>query len=85
MAAQDSSRKGGRPSKGERMQLKGRVPTQHHEFYERRRLQLGLSQADYVAFVMAKAEGLPIPGYIADVVDISSIRPHPNEGGAVAI
>ena len=84
-AARNSDRKVGRPDKGERLEYKGRVPANHHEFYERRRLQLGLSQADYVAWVMAKAEGLPIPPYLAEVVNIDSARPRHGSEGAVAI
>ncbi|MDN5666870.1 MAG: hypothetical protein L0G87_00565 [Renibacterium salmoninarum] len=76
MAQNSTPKRGrGRPSKGTRVELSGYVPEDQGAIYEQRRQELGLSMADYVALRMAQAEGLPVPEYISNVIDINRRRP----------
>ncbi len=76
---QPSGRGPGRPPKGNRQPLLGKVPTEQKVIYQSAAQQAGLDLVDYVAVVMAYAHRLPMPDYLAadqlpDQLTVDGIR-----------
>jgi hypothetical protein len=57
-------RKPGRKSLGARKQKSVKFPEDQHDIYEARAQELGISFADYIVVLCARAEGLPEPAYV---------------------
>ncbi|MCS5524754.1 hypothetical protein NY551_18625 [Curtobacterium flaccumfaciens pv. oortii] len=74
------ARKGGRRSRGRRVQLPTRVPEDHGEFYEARARELGIPVSSYVAMRLAQADGLNTPDYVLEELRVAEARRAATQG-----
>lgn len=78
---QETPKRGGQPSRGDRSNVTVRVPTEHRAVYEARAAELGIPLGSWVAIKLAEAEGLEVPDYIEREIARAARRTSVNRRG----